>query len=819
MSRIKSLNRRAAAPLAGRNEGELKEIEERLNIVKKDKDILSKDLEELSSIIENLRKFYFPTPVGPLTPFKMSTQYGMSERDRRHIQAKLRKQEKRRITQSMNITSGKRRHKTFFLLTDSQYNLMYTSLIPHDYLNLRLWETTHDVDGNILDVAFLLTDKSRDMNLSVAERFPDGLITSCSYQSYVSSNELKDSAFLDQVEFQPVLPLAAVRNNAAYPWKQLILQSRDQKDLGEITADEVVTGLRGETTIITLAQGYELQSLSTNSTYFHFVFPSFTETNTFCMVAANIFSKMAPKYVEELHEKLVVIKRKEDEISLSFSEKKSLSEFNNQIVIRKLEDPSSSPLFVRRKIKGLVGPTHKVSNGYMLLCVNTRNLLLSLKCIPKMRYLQSFRMCSTTKNNNLLLLRESIFHEHFMLCVLMKNSSQIFYNNIPLWFDEDSCSLYIAFPYPEIGTLHDLIQRISYSSAEVDEGAEKRPMMDPNWIRHFLAMIACGLNELHEMSIVHGNIKEENFVVFANGCLKITNFEYAYMETDNKRKRIFTGNLPFSSPEAMYPDVFQGVGTERDYFALASIIYNMYTAFAPKPFINELIPWSQYLMILSKMEIPTFETQFSEEADILNLIARLTCFDVKRRIITYPELKFCKFMKHLNWSQYEVGKFYTEIPYNLASVIQKAIKSNVDIHKLRMYEIADNSSHCDKYRMGATAFFFKRNVIFCDNFFNGWTVADVNAEAENRLPLLSRGRQCQLLEMMTDSPPVDNLWMKEFEDKRLSKLCVKILKGLRTVKRFDEISGTYCTLDSHSAQKMIIQDCLRQKRLGSNDYD
>ncbi|EMD41333.1 hypothetical protein CERSUDRAFT_89901 [Gelatoporia subvermispora B] len=100
--------------------------------------------------------------------------------------------------------------------------------------------------------------------------------------------------------------------------------------------------------------------------------------------------------------------------------------------------------------------------------------------------------------------------------------------------------------------------------------------------------IAEGLKYLHNLRVVHGDIKSENILVDSQRNARITDFgmtSLAYASRNLSRSTDPTGTIHYSAPEILETEALQAEvpdsGPKSDVYALSMVMYEMFTGNAP----------------------------------------------------------------------------------------------------------------------------------------------------------------------------------------------------------------------------------------------
>ena len=128
--------------------------------------------------------------------------------------------------------------------------------------------------------------------------------------------------------------------------------------------------------------------------------------------------------------------------------------------------------------------------------------------------------------------------ESLILKSLVKNENIIHYYGS--FFSFKSKNIWLVFEYCPPGSLYDFLIAI------------ERPLIEQE-IAIIINDILCGLVLMHQLNIVHSNIKLTNILLSENGVSKLSNFSYANQKLDN-----FTNSMEKSVNELNNPkyDIF-----------------------------------------------------------------------------------------------------------------------------------------------------------------------------------------------------------------------------------------------------------------------
>ena len=103
--------------------------------------------------------------------------------------------------------------------------------------------------------------------------------------------------------------------------------------------------------------------------------------------------------------------------------------------------------------------------------------------------------------------------------------------------------------------------------------------IEPHQMRKWVAQAAVGIDALHQMGIIHRDIKPGNVLVDAHETVRITDFGSAYTYNRAVTRLDKFPQEPFGTPEYCAPEVLrkEPFGLLVDYWGLGITVYNMLT--------------------------------------------------------------------------------------------------------------------------------------------------------------------------------------------------------------------------------------------------
>lgn len=125
-------------------------------------------------------------------------------------------------------------------------------------------------------------------------------------------------------------------------------------------------------------------------------------------------------------------------------------------------------------------------------------------------------------------------------------------------------------------------------------------------VRRLFYELASGINYLHQLGIVHRDIKCENCLISNNGTLKVADFGFARSVDENELCTTYCGSTVYAAPEILSAsapyDPFLA-----DTWSCGIVLYIMFTA--KMPFSRENL---NYFLRLKRVEVPRISNTVSE---------------------------------------------------------------------------------------------------------------------------------------------------------------------------------------------------------------
>ena len=135
------------------------------------------------------------------------------------------------------------------------------------------------------------------------------------------------------------------------------------------------------------------------------------------------------------------------------------------------------------------------------------------------------------------------------------------------FLDRKTESLYIVMEYVDGGDLHEKIKML------INEG---RSFPEAEVWRVFIQMVY-GLNSLHELGIIHRDLKTANVFTGSDGSVKIGDLNVSKV-FKNEMNQTQTGTPSYASPEVWKNEHYS---SKSDIWSLGCCLYEMLTLYLP----------------------------------------------------------------------------------------------------------------------------------------------------------------------------------------------------------------------------------------------
>ena len=205
--------------------------------------------------------------------------------------------------------------------------------------------------------------------------------------------------------------------------------------------------------------------------------------------------------------------------------------------------------------------------------------------------------------------------------VLASINSKYIINYKEAFFDTKDSSLCLVMEYADKGDLSKIIEEHKKSGNYFDE--------KDIW-KIFIQLVK-GLKSLHDLNIIHRDIKSSNIFLFSNGEAKLGDLNVCKILSNNILGKTQTGTPSFASPEVWIEKPY---GLKSDIWSLGCVLYEIVTLKCP--FIaNNSVELYNKIFIGAFKKIPKI---FSN--DLTYIIEHMIKFEPEKRISCNKILDF-----------------------------------------------------------------------------------------------------------------------------------------------------------------------------------
>ncbi|GFS51752.1 hypothetical protein NPIL_417251 [Nephila pilipes] len=155
------------------------------------------------------------------------------------------------------------------------------------------------------------------------------------------------------------------------------------------------------------------------------------------------------------------------------------------------------------------------------------------------------------------------------------------------------------------------------------EFIERHPKMDEPLASYIFRQVVSALSYLHDLSILHRDIKDENLIIDQKFHVKLIDFGSAAFMEEGKLFSTFCGTMEYCSPEVIRGNKYQG--PELEMFALGVTLYTLLAGENPFIGADEIL--------IGEYDVPS---KWSEE--LVSLVAHLLEPDPQERA-TLPQVE------------------------------------------------------------------------------------------------------------------------------------------------------------------------------------
>jgi serine/threonine protein kinase len=227
---------------------------------------------------------------------------------------------------------------------------------------------------------------------------------------------------------------------------------------------------------------------------------------------------------------------------------------------------------------------------------------------------------------------------------------------------ETTNMLYLVTEYAPQGEIFDLIA--------------KNGRLPENDAREKFWQIISAVDYLHNLGIVHRDLKAENLLLDANLNIKLADFGFSNFFDKNDTLNTFCGSPPYAAPE-----VFEGKrynGPEIDIWSLGVVLYVLVCGVLP--FEGPSLQLLRDRVLSGRIRIPFF---MSSECE--NLIRRMLTVDPKKRP-TIEQIKKHKWMKSNEFEDRYSNEALTgqaELPEHKQQILRLMQSLGLDVTRIK----------------------------------------------------------------------------------------------------------------------------------------
>uniref|UniRef100_A0AC34FLG0 Protein kinase domain-containing protein n=1 Tax=Panagrolaimus sp. ES5 TaxID=591445 RepID=A0AC34FLG0_9BILA len=229
---------------------------------------------------------------------------------------------------------------------------------------------------------------------------------------------------------------------------------------------------------------------------------------------------------------------------------------------------------------------------------------------------------------------------------------------------ETTNMLYLVTEYAPQGEIFDLIA--------------KHGRLPESDAREKFWQIISAVDYLHNLGIVHRDLKAENLLLDSNLNIKLADFGFSNFYDKNDTLNTFCGSPPYAAPE-----VFEGKrynGPEIDIWSLGVVLYVLVCGVLP--FEGPSLQLLRDRVLSGRIRIPFF---MSSECE--NLIRRMLTVDPKKRP-TIEQIKKHKWMKENEYEARFSGEALTgqaaELPEHKQQILRLMQSLGLDASRIKL---------------------------------------------------------------------------------------------------------------------------------------
>jgi serine/threonine protein kinase len=192
---------------------------------------------------------------------------------------------------------------------------------------------------------------------------------------------------------------------------------------------------------------------------------------------------------------------------------------------------------------------------------------------------------------------------------------------------------------------HDKLTRADYFAMEVIDYIDPDLLLeasDQEKLEYFIQACHC-IEELHEKSIVHRDIKEDNFLATrANENILVKIADLGFMKDYLNYISLTRTGCTIGTPHYMSPEQikdFKHVDPRADIYSMGVILYHLFTGHYPFEQMEDEPPNTFVIRIVNDKPVPPSVHKITINPDIEEIIMKAICKDVNKRYIYVSQLR------------------------------------------------------------------------------------------------------------------------------------------------------------------------------------